>query len=510
MSGRRAIAALRRRDTPRYEPAVVRASRFVPIWTVILACASPFDDARTREIVQVLTRADEPLIRTRPALTASKYQAMAGSLFSFFRGTFALYLHDASASQAGLRASSFFAEAYPMSFGDAHPENFGTLVARDGSMALEPNDLDAADRYPYLWEVRRLGVGLCIAARVSNPSDEAARASTRSREREYALALAAAYATEIARLEGGGGRSRYVDATGSVFLEDLFERALDDLPTREELDELTVIDDGGRKLKRGGIDPDDPKNVFTDVADVAREALPATIARYRGTLVEPPPLSFFRLKDAAREYGSGGASRPRVRIILLVEGPTEAEEDDVILELKEIGDTGMRPVGRPTVAADDTQGRIRFAQRTTWTLRDADPLWGMSELLGLPVQIKGEYEAHKTIRVERIEDDIGTPEAMIELATHLGGVLARAHAGSEEAFPGTLAAIARAVKKEGFAEEQADVAVAYADQVEADFGRFRAAYDELGPRLGVPEDAEDQPDADVAALLGAPPEGGGS
>ncbi|MBL9026725.1 MAG: DUF2252 family protein [Myxococcales bacterium] len=502
------VPSLRRRATSRYERLVVRAAQIVPVCVAIAACVSPFDDARTREIVSVLSQADEPLIRTRPALAASKYEAMSSSLFAFFRGTFPLYLHDTQTHVGGLVASDYFAEAYPMSLGDAHPENFGTLVARDGTMALEPNDLDAADRYPYLWEVRRLGVGLCIAARVSNPSDEAARALTRSREREYAFALADAYAAEVRRLDEGGERGRYVDPTGSAFLEDLFERALDDLPTRSELGELTVVEGGARKLKRGGIDPDDPTNVFTDLADVARVALPATLEGYRATLVSPPPASFFRIKDAAREYGSGVASRPRVRVIILVEGQTEDPADDVILELKEIGDTGMRPVGRPTVAADDTQGRIRYAQRTAWTRRDADPLWGMSELLGLPVQIKGELEAHKTIRVARIEEEIGTPEAMLELASHLGGVLARAHAGSEEDFPGTLAAIAGAVGQPGFADEQAEVSIAYADQVEADFGRFRAAFEELGPRLGIPEDAADKPDADIAALLGAPPEGG--
>jgi hypothetical protein len=397
-----------------------------------------------------------------------------------------------------------------MSLGDAHPENFGTMVSRDGVMALEPNDLDAADRYPYLWEVRRLGVGLCIAARVSNPADEAARTTTRAREREYAFAFAAAYATEILRIEGGGERGRYLDPTGSVFLQDLFERALEDLASREELSELTVVEEGRRKLRRGGIDPDDPGNVFTDLAEVARDALPATLDRYRSTLKAPPPKPFFRIKDAAREYGSGVASRPRVRVAILVEGPTEDVADDVILELKEIGDTGARPVGRPTVSADDTQGRILLAQRTAWTLRDADPLWGMSDLLGLPVQVKVEAEAHKTIRVVRIEEEIGTPEAMIELASHLGGVLARVHAGSDDDFPGTLAAIARAVETDGFADEQAGVAVAYADRVEADYARFRDAYQELGPRLGIPEDPADRPDTDIAALLGEPPAGDGS
>lgn len=467
-----------------------------------LACCSP-DDPRKDEIVQVITRADEALLRLRPELAAQKYKSMAGSLFSFYRGTFPVYLHDLS--QGELDNSAYFAEAYPMSLGDAHPENFGTLVARDGTMALEVNDLDVADRYPYLWEVRRLAVGITIAARASNPEDEVARSTARAREREYAVALAAGYAAEIVRLSKGGARDRFVDPTGSVFLEDLFERAQEDVLSQQELTELTVVEDGKRRLRRGPIDPDDPENIYVDAADVARGAMPETITVYRNTLAAPPNPGYFHIKDVAREYGSGVASRPRVRLIVLIEGPTEALEDDVLLEVKEIGDSGARPVGRPSVAADDIAGRILFAKKTAWTNRNADPLWGMSQLLGLTVQLKREVESHKTIRVARIAEEIGTPEALIELGDRLGMFLARVHAGSEDQFPGTMGAIAAAAGRDGFANEQADAAVAYANVIEADFDRFKQALEELGPRLGVPFDPNDAPDADIAALLGTPP-----
>jgi uncharacterized protein (DUF2252 family) len=471
---------------------------------VALAACAP-DDARQAEVVEVLTRADEALIRSRPQLAASKYRAMAGSLYAFYRGTFPLYLHDARHGTVGGGQSRYFAEAYPMSLGDAHPENFGTLLARDGVMALEVNDLDAADRYPYLWEARRLAVGLCIAARASNPTDDAARSAARAAERDVALAMATTYAAEIQRLAAGGARDRFVDPAGSAFLEDLFDRARDDVASREELSELTVVEDGVRRLKRGPIDPDDAENVFVDAAALALEALPATLDVYRGTLASPPPRGFFDIKDAVREFGSGIASRPRLRMVLLVEGPTGALEDDVLLELKEIGDSGARPVGRPTVSADDVAGRVLLAKGTAWTRSDADPLWGMADLFGLTVQVKGEFEAHKTIRVARMADGIGTPEALAALGDRLGLMLARVHAGSEDRWPGTTAAIAEATAREGFAAEQADVAVAYADVVEADFARFQRALEELGPRLGVPEDPADAADADIAALLGTPP-----
>ena len=41
------------------------------------ACARPELEAREREIAEVVVRADEPLILTRPELVADKYRAMA-------------------------------------------------------------------------------------------------------------------------------------------------------------------------------------------------------------------------------------------------------------------------------------------------------------------------------------------------------------------------------------------------------------------------------------------------
>jgi len=470
-----------------------------------VSCA-PIEDVREQEIVDVVVRADEPLLRARPALVASKYRAMQGSLFSFYRGTFPLYLHDTAAGHVG-DASSFDVKVFPFTIGDAHPENFGTLLAADGTLGFEPNDFDGADRYPYLWDVRRLAIGLVVGARDSNPDDPDARKVARASEHDYAQAAALGYAEEIHRLARGGARERFTAPT-SAFLIDLFKRANKDLASRDELAGLTVMTNGRRRLLRGVLDEADPENTTESVSDTVATALPGTLGAYRQTLPVALPKAFFELKDAAREYGSGVASRPRVRILLLVEGPTTSLDDDVILELKEIADSGAPPVAEPSVSADDVGGRIRHALESCWTTRSAEPLWGTSTLLGLPVQIRAEREAHKTVRVARMKEELGTPEAITDLATELGQTLARIHAGSEASLPGTISAIDLAIgdDRAAFADEQTAVALEYADVVEGDYARFRDALDTLGPTLGFRNDTTDAPDADLAALYGTPPE----
>jgi len=356
--------------------------------------------------------------------------------------------------------------------------------------------------------VRRLGTGLVIAARLSNQGDETAQAAAVAAERDIARAVAESYATTIVGLANGAAPLRITDGMGNAVAEDLFDRGTGDWEDKEELEELTLLDDAGvRTLRRGGIDTDDPDNVYLDLPPEVLSALPKTVAAYRRTLIAPPPPEYFTILDAARELGSGVASYPRVRIILLVRGPSDDVADDVILELKELVDSGAEGWIPPGVSFDSVPDRIIGSSRSLWFRPDAEPLWGVSELYGLPVQLKQESEGLKTFRTKRFEDSEGTPEALIGLGALLGGLLARMHAASG---PDVRDAIAgRLVTEEAaFADEQAEVSVAYADQVFTDWDHFGDALDRLGPLFGFPlvPAPDDQPTPEMQALYGQPPE----
>ena len=481
---------------------------------------SPGLDDRARTVASVLAKADESLIRTRPQLVRAKYDLMRSSLYSFYRGTYPLYLHDAE--QGYVLRTQFPVEGLlPLGIGDAHPENFGSMRALDGTFAIEPNDFDSADHTPYLWELRRLVIGMVVATRSSNPDDADALAAARASEKEIARAVAAAYAKGIVELakhaaDAPGRLTEDAAIDPNPVIADIFKRSKKDEASRSELDVETVVDaaTGKRRLVRGIFGDDDPtdllvpKKAFEDVPKSVVDALPDTLVRYRASLVAPPPASYFRVLDAAREFGAGVASMARIRMAILVEGPTSSPDDDVILELKELGDSGAGGFTRPDVPAGDPGDRVTSISRTLWAVPDAEPLWGASTLLGLDVQIKGEFDAYKGVKVKRLVDARGTPEALMALSTTLGGLLARMHAKGSDAS--TLAAIAEAVgaHPDAFAEEQATVGVAYADVVEGDYARFAKALDALGPRLGVPYDPSDAPTPDQAALIGVSPDEG--
>lgn len=493
---------------PRVRPSWTRRLlRLAPL-ALAAACAEPDDsDTRTQALVSVLARADEAIIRSRPTLAAGKFARMRADGFDFVRGSLPVYAHD-TRDPAGLLGVSRFASASPLvlSIGDPHPENFGTLVAADGTLGLEPNDFDAAERAPFLWDVRRLAAGLAVAAALANDGDDAARARTRAAAPDIVRSAVRAYAAAIGNAARGGPLERVTGADDPI-LADVFSRGARDRDARRELSDFTVLEGGRRRLRRGVLDPSDPSNVLVDLPPFALDALPLSLRAWRHTLVgDAPSDAEIEILDAARELGSGVASFPRVRALVLVAGRSEAPEDDVLLEVKELGDPHLELDVPPYVHWDDVKARVVATSRAAWARPDADPRWGVTDWVGLPCQVRSESGGNKTLRVSRMVKERGSAEALGSLARVLGGLVARVHANSDESRSAARALDARInADAESFVEEEVGVATRYAETTLEDFSRFGRALDRLGPRLGVPPDAADAPRPDLAGLFAGVP-----
>ncbi len=435
------------------------------------ADAGPDGPVDPRAIVPALTAADEPLA-TRPELLAGKLHRMAEGPFEFYRGSLALYARDFADPAQPIGQSRFPPRTVP-AIGDPHPENFGTLRASDGSVALEPNDFDVAARRPYLFDVRRLVVGMVLAARTSNAGHGDDRRDAAAAAPDIAAATARGYAQAMVQHAGGAPRARVTTPGASVVLADLFSRAAERGARRAELEDLTVVRTV-RSLQRGEED-DESDHVLCDAPAEAWQALEPALAAYANSLPSAVAPDTLRVLDLVREHGVGIGSWPRVRFLLLVRGATADPADDLILEIKEL----VEGVGALSAA------------RLAWGRPDAEPLWGEARYLGFPVQIRAETAAHRTIRVKSLTGDLGKPAALVELGRQLGALLARMHAADREA----TAAIARdlGTDLEGFVAEQAATGLAYADVTEADHDTFKAARKRLGDSLGLPPQQEADP-----------------
>ena len=486
-------------------------SRAVATVCLVLVSLLGCDVSTSRQaaVVGAIVEGDLAFSRSRPALLEGKYARMARDVYAYYRGSLAVYRADVRDPSTGIGTTRFRADGVlPLSLGDPHPENFGLLQGPDRTLALEPNDFDAADRYPYTWDLRRLTVGMVLAVRASNQGDEDARSRAVAASALVVDSTVRGYADALHELAAGAAPARVDTDLGQTVLTDLFRRGFRDAAARAELGALTVLeDDGVRRFRLGVLDPAEPEHALRALPAGVAASIPALLMAYRDGLQRAPGPRELEVLDAVREFGSGVASWPRVRVLVLVRGPTDDPADDEVLQIKEELESGADGWLPPGTYYDDPAARILATTRAAWASPDAEPWWGAHpSWLGWPVEIRREAEAHKTVRVARLVGERGTPEALLELGATLGALLARVHA-SPGPRSGSPAAVIDAVlerDRAGFIDDEVNAALAYARRVEADWSLFRAALRRLGPTLGVPSDAADRPSADVRALFGTP------
>ena len=88
----------------------------------------------------------------------AKFDKLAGSRYSFFRGTALLFYRDMAGEDAWMPTV--------LCLGDVHPENFGVMPSADNVPFFGVNDFDEAYYAPFTWDLKRGAVGFLVAAEV--------------------------------------------------------------------------------------------------------------------------------------------------------------------------------------------------------------------------------------------------------------------------------------------------------------------------------------------------------
>ena len=159
--------------------------------------------------------------------------------------------------------------------------------------------------------------------------------------------------------------------------------------------------------------------------------------------------------------------------------------------MKEISSSSAFQWFPPGLTTNTEAERIQIALHELWSSGGRDPFWSAVIWQGIPVQIRAESDAHKTIRVRKLNGSSGSVESLVGVAEALFKTLARMHDTDRNG----LRAMAQVIGKDSddFIQEQVQVARTYASVVEADFIRFQEAVQVLGLRLGVPLQTDTQP-----------------
>ncbi|MCX4980335.1 DUF2252 domain-containing protein [Streptomyces sp. NBC_00572] len=429
-----------------------------------MSVPQPTATERGEHILAVFDTAFGELLAADPAAFRVKFRKMAGSAFAFYRGTACLFYADLEREAHG---GPYLDERTGRVWihGDLHAENFGTYMDANGRLIFNVNDFDEAYVGPFTWDLKRLAASLALIGYAKALSDEQITHLVRI--------CAAAYRERIHALATGAKNDDLppftLDTAEGALLDAL--RDARSMTRFGLLESMTEIRDFERRFSAGG------GAIELDAA--ARYKVLAAFDGYLETLPESSlsrPDSY-RVKDVVgrRGIGIGSAGLPSYNILL--EGNSDALENDVVIYLKQ--------AQTPAVSRHVTDAAVREyfrheGHRTVISQRalqaHADPWLGWTELDGAG-QLVAEVSPYA---VDLDWSDIDDPQDIAATVADLGRATATMHAAADESSGHSLVPFsteraidaAIAADEEGFADLLVDFAHAYGARARADHQIF--------------------------------------
>lgn len=422
-------------------------------------------DERQSTIVGVLVAAFTELMTADPKAFRQKFRKMAADPFAFYRGSACLFYADMDRDEdrwVDERTSRVWIQ------GDLHAENFGTYLDSAGVFVFDVNDFDEAYIGHFTWDIKRFVASLALLAWQKALSDADIAALIQAYVRAYIEQVR--YFAETDRDHAYALR---LDTTQGTVHEILLDTRLN---TRVDLlDKTTYVDNYERQFRRG------PGVRDLGVAELAK--IQRAYDAYLDTI--PKGKQFrsltYNVKDIVgrRGFGIGSAGLPAYNI--LVEGPTEALENDIVLSMKQGN------VAAPSRIVHDERIQNYFTHqghRTAISERAlqarADPWLGYTQIDGVGFVV-AELSPHDK---DLDWSDLTEPEEIRPVVDYLGRASAKSHCVADEDSEQTLVdfpaedAIAAALShdEDGFVDEMVQFGMSYAQVTRDDHALFVDAF----------------------------------
>lgn len=386
---------------------------------IITALQERDSKQRQAEIVEVLVDTFDDLMAADPVAFRRRFRKMAMDPFAFYRGSACVFYADVIDDDdpwADDRTSRVWIQ------GDLHAQNFGTYMDDDGVFVFDVNDFDEAYLGHFTWDIKRLAASVALLAWTKAFSDEAIRRLIETYTRAY---------VEQVRYFADTDRDKLfaltLDNTGGYVREVLIQ-ALSS--TRIGLlERKTLVEQHERRFKMG------PGVRVLD--DAERIMVEEAYQQYLNTIPADKRFSSitYRIKDVVGASGFGIGSAGLAAYNILVEGRSQALENDVILSVKQGN------VAAPSRVVDDPRIRDHFkhhGHRTAVSRRalqaNTDPWLGHTEIdgVGYVVQELSPYEA------DLDWTGLTEPDDMQPVLTDLGRATAKVHCVSDSDSDQTL------------------------------------------------------------------------
>lgn len=405
-------------------------------------------DDRRQHIRQTVREDHHHRIAGAEVEAQRKFEKLAGSVFSFFRGTALLFYRDMAGEDAWMPTV--------MALGDVHPENFGVMPDLDDVPIFGPNDFDEAFYAPFTWDLKRGATGFLLAS--------AEEGEDRDDGRRIVRAFLSGYVDAMARFAASGTEkdTQVRQDNAPKLVRTLIEDALE---PRQEWLERKYTDE-----QKTGFRADDEHVPVTH----RREEFQAMLDAYvrDNDITVPERAGRMRVKDVCERKGQGTASLGLDRYYLMVEGPRRDGSDDLLLEVKQARRSALDGLVQESPYVVDGRGeRIAHAQQVH--LVRGDRFYGYAELDGTSYMVRERAPYRDDIDL----DDLSSKQWR-KYAAICGASLAQAHANSDESGlvdhdvePAILDAVGN---RELFVDDVLRFAEAAADRVAADHALFRA------------------------------------
>ncbi len=370
-------------------------------------------DGRQRWIVETLVDAFADLMKADENAFRVKFRKMAADPFAFYRGSACLFYADLAETEdrwVDERTSRVWIQ------GDLHAENFGTYMDGKGVLVFDVNDFDEAYLGHYTWDLRRLVASIALLGWEKALPDAAIEQLCTTYLRSYVDQV-----RHFVENDRDHEWSLRLDTAEGAIKEALLRAQL---ATRVDLlDENTVVEDYQRRFRRN------PSHDELGRRD--RKRVEQAYQDYLQTIPDSKRMGSitYNLKDvtATSGFGIGSAGLPSYN--LLVEGHTQALENDVVLSMKQGN------VAAPSRIVDDARARDFFQHHGHRTAvsqsalqAHADPWLGWTEMdgVGYVVAEVSPYDA------DLDWSDLSEPDEIEPVLDQLGRATAKVHCVSDK------------------------------------------------------------------------------
>jgi uncharacterized protein (DUF2252 family) len=275
------------------------------------------ESQRGQEILKVFDNAFGDLLKGDPDAFQTKFRKMAASPFAFYRGSAPLFYNDLEPeNETGPYLDEKTRQVWI--HGDLHAENFGTYMDSQGKLVFNVNDFDEAYVGPFTWDLYRFVASIALLGYGKALSDKQIS--------KLISAYAKAYRERIHLLATNPDKAQRftLDTAKGPVLNALQSARVQSRV--EVLDSSTEVRNSDRRFSKD-------KGVI-ELDDETKKKLSEAFGQYIKTLPKIPKEEC-NIKDliGKRGVGIGSAGLPTFNI--LIDGSSEALENDRIIYLKQ-------------------------------------------------------------------------------------------------------------------------------------------------------------------------------